>query len=200
MIVLGLTGSIGMGKTTVARMLEKLGCAIHDSDEIVHQALNLEGGGFEEVALSFPTSWDKKKHLINRKILSDIIFKDKNKKKKLEDILHPIVRYAQKEFVQKQKRLGRKVIVLDIPLLFETGAQDYVDYTLVVSSPLHIQKQRVLSRPNMSEKKFESILEAQMPDHEKRARADFVIPTGMGLAYTYKILQKCLKEIQKKGV
>ncbi|HPF78607.1 MAG TPA: dephospho-CoA kinase [Alphaproteobacteria bacterium] len=195
MIVIGLTGSIGMGKSTVARMMEKLGCAIHDSDKAVHEALSPTGEAFEEVAVTFPACWEKKTHTINKKILADIIFNDPAKKQELEDILHPIVQRSQKKFIQKQQRLGREVVVLDIPLLFETGAENRVDYTFVASAPYHIQRRRVLSRPNMTEEKFEAILSAQMSDHEKRIRADFVIPTGLGLAYTHKILKQSLGSI-----
>lgn len=195
MIVLGLTGSIGMGKSTVANMLKKLHCAVHDSDQIVRNALDPKGEAFEEVAIMFPTSWDKKKHLIKRDVLADIIFSDAHKKQELEEILHPIVRRSQSNFVRKQQRFGRKIVVLDIPLLFETGAESRVDYTLTVNAPYHIQRRRVLARPNMTEDKFRSILASQMSDHEKCVRADFIIPTGLGLAYTYGTLQKCLEEI-----
>lgn len=197
MIVLGLTGSIGMGKTTAAGMLQKLGCAVHDSDKAVHAALEPYGAAFEEVALTFPEAWDKKTHRIKRPVLAEIIFKDAQKRKELESILHPIVRQEQKKFVRRQQSLGKKIAVLDIPLLFETGAENRVDYTIVVSAPHHIQRRRVLSRPNMTEEKFHAILASQMPDHEKRIRADFVIPTSMGLAYTYNALKKAIQEIKK---
>lgn len=184
-----------MGKSTAARMLKKMGHAVHDADKCAHQSLNPDGEAFEEVAVTFPESWDKKKHIIKRNILADIIFNNENKKRELENIIHPIVQQSQKTFIQKQQRLGRKIVILDIPLLFETGAESRMDYTFVVSSPYHIQRRRVLSRPNMSEEKFQAILLSQLSDHEKCMRADFVIPTGMGLAYTYRALQKSLKEI-----
>jgi len=198
MILIGLTGSIGMGKSTAAGMLKKMGCAIHDADQAVREALSPNGGAFEEVAVTFPTCWDKKNHLIKRDILSEIIFNDDDKRIELENILHPIVQMSQRTFIQKQQRLEQDIVVLDIPLLFETGAQNRVDYTFVVSAPHHIQKRRVLSRPNMSEEKFYAILQNQMPDNEKKLYADFVISTGMGLAYTYKNLQKAIKEIKEQ--
>lgn len=197
MIVIGLTGSIGMGKSTAALMLERMGCAIHDSDRAVRQALKPSGEAFEEVAVTFPEAWDKKKHTIKRDVLADIVFNDENKKTELESILHPIVQQSQKNFIQKQQRLGKEIVVLDIPLLFETGAQNRVDYTFLVTAPFHIQKRRVLARPGMSEEKFEAILSSQMPDNEKKARADFVISTGMGLAYTYQGLKKAIQEIKE---
>ena len=185
-----------MGKSTVGNMLAKLGCGIHSADKAVHEALSPKGAAFEEVAVTFPECWDKKKHLIKRDVLANIIFQDDAKRKKLEEILHPVVRQSQKKFIQSQERLGREVVVLDIPLLFETGAESRVDYTLVVSAPYHVQRHRVLSRSGMTEEKFDAILKTQMPDEEKRARADFIIPTGLGMAYTYKSLEKVLEKIK----
>ena len=196
MIVLGLTGSIGMGKTTAAAMLKKMGCAIHDADKAVHQALEPNGEAFEEVALSFPSVWDKKKRIIKRNVLADIIFKDINQRHALEQILHPVVQRSQIKFLKAQNRMGRGVVVLDIPLLFETGAQARVDYTVVVSAPYHVQRTRVLKRQGMSEEKFQRILETQMPDVQKRNLADFVVPTGMGMAYSYRCLMKLMEEIK----
>lgn len=195
MIVLGLTGSIGMGKTTAMAMLQKMGCGVHDSDATVQKALSPRGEAFEEVALTFPEAWDKKKHLIKKDVLADIVFNDLEQKQILEDILHLIVRKSQQDFIQKQKRLGRKIVVLDIPLLFETGRDVHVDYTVVVSAPHYIQRRRVLARPNMDEGKFEAILSHQMPDKEKRTYADFVIPTGLGMAYTQRSLKNMLEKI-----
>lgn len=196
MIILGLTGSIGMGKSTAAQMLKRLGCAIHDSDAAVHAALSPRGDAFEAVALNFPVAWDKKKHIIKRDVLGGIVFKDAAQKKKLEAILHPLVRADQKKFIQAQKRLGKKFVVLDIPLLFETGSESRVDYTVVVSAPYHIQARRVLARPNMSDEKFQAILAAQMSDGEKCKRADFIVPTGMGLSYTYRSLKNILEGLR----
>lgn len=196
MIVIGLTGSIGMGKTTAAKMLENLGCAIHDSDKAVGHALSPYGKAFEFVAVTFPECWDKKKHLIKKSILADIIFKDDQAKRKLESILHPIVQQSQQDFIKRQTRLERNIVVLDIPLLFETGAQSRVDYTICVTAPYHIQRRRVLSRPFMNAEKFEAILNAQMPDNLKTQLADFVVQTGMGMAHSYRQLNKIIKEVR----
>jgi len=195
MIILGLTGSIGMGKTTIGKMMEYLGCAVHDSDASVKSALNPYGKGFEAVALSFPEVWDKKKHLIKKDILSDLVFNDGAARKKLENILHPIVKRDQRDFLNKQKALGCEICVLDIPLLFETGAQERVDYTVVVDAPFFIQSQRVLRRNGMTEDKFFKILSSQMPNHQKRVLADFVIQTGLGKAYSMKQVKRVLREI-----
>ncbi len=195
MIVIGLTGSIGMGKTTIGKMLKKLGCPVHDSDLSVKRALEPYGKGFEAVALTFPKVWDKKKHVIKKDILSSIVFEDKSARKKLENILHPIVRQEQKDFLFKHKRLGAKYCALDIPLLFETGADKNVDYTIVVDAPHFIQAQRVLKRKGMTHQKFEQILQAQMPNDQKCALADFVVHTGLGKAYSMKQVQQILKSI-----
>ena len=195
MIVFGLTGSIGMGKSTAAKMLERLGCPVHDSDLSVKNALNPYGKGFEAVALTFPQAWDKKKHLIKKDVLSDLIFNDADKKHVLENILHPIVQSEQQEFIKKQKLLGKEFCVLDIPLLFETGADKRVNYTIVVSAPHFIQAQRVLKRKNMSREKFEKILATQIPNDQKCALADFVVQTGLGKAYSMRQLKRILKKL-----
>jgi dephospho-CoA kinase len=195
MIVLGLTGSIGMGKSTAASMLEKMGLAVHNSDDAVHGLLSPKGAAFEIVAVSFPEAWDKKTHTIRRDILGKMVFENVEKRKELESILHPLVQKSQIDFIKKQHALGRAGVVLDIPLLFETGADARVDYTLVVTAPDFIQRQRVLGRPNMNEEKFERIRAAQMPDGEKCARADFVVQTGLGYGYTYRALKKIVKQI-----
>ena len=196
MIILGLTGSIGMGKTTVGKMLERMGCAVHDSDKAVHKAMQPNGQAFEELALTFPMAWDKKARIINKKILADIVFKDDAARSELESILHPIVQQSQQDFIQKQKKLDRKIVVLDIPLLFETAAENRVDYVVTVSAPYHVQRRRVLSRPNMTEDKFQRILSRQMSDKEKCARSDFIIPTGMGMAYTQRSLMRMMEKIK----
>ncbi len=196
MKIIGLTGSIGMGKTTVAAQFAAQGCPVHNSDLAVHKALQPDGVAFEEVAVTFPAAWDKKNHLIKRDILGQIIFHDTKSRKILEEILHPVVRADQADFIRAQKRMGRDIVLLDIPLLFETGAQDRVDYTVVVTAPFFIQRQRVLKRKNMTEEKFRAILALQMPDREKRKMADYVIQTGLGRAYSLLQVKKILREIQ----
>lgn len=195
MIVIGLTGSIGMGKTTAANMLTRLGCPVHDSDAAVHAALAPGGAGFEETAVTFPECWDKRKHVIRRDVLAEIVFADTDKKAELEEILHPIVRREQRSFLKKQKTMGRKIVALDIPLLFETGAENHMDWTICVTAPYFMQRRRVLSRPGMDEDRFYAIINAQMPDVEKRARADFIVHTGLGYAHTFESLKNILKEI-----
>lgn len=195
MITIGLTGSIGMGKSTAARFLKKMGCAVHDSDRVVAHALSPKGIAFEEVALTFPKCWDKRKRHIQKDVLAQIVFNDDQQRRKLERILHPIVQASQKKFAQSQARLGKNIIVFDIPLLFETGAQKRFDYTICVSAPYHIQRRRVLSRPNMTLDRFHSILSIQMPDKIKQKLADYTVQTGMGFSHTHRQLKKIIKDI-----
>lgn len=195
MKIIGLTGSIGMGKTTVAEQFAALGCPGHNSDLAVHQALQSGGLAFEEVAVTFPEAWDKKTHMIKKNILADIVFKDSVKRKILEEILHPIVRYDQTRFVKAQKTKGHKAVLLDIPLLFETGAEARVDVTVVVTAPFFLQRLRVLKRKGMTEEKFHAILEAQMPSSQKCMMADYVIQTGLGRAHSFNQAKKILKDI-----
>lgn len=195
MIVLGITGSIGMGKSTISVMLEEMGVPVHDSDAAVHKALSPEGSAFEEVAVTFPDAWDKKTKTLDRKKLGALVFGDEEKRKALEAIVHPAVWESQNKFRMTQKRMERKIVAMDIPLLFETGAEKRVDKVIVASAPPDIQRRRVLSRPNMSEEKFAAILASQMSDIEKRARADYIVETGLGLAHSRRTLQKILKEL-----
>lgn len=194
MIVFGLTGSIGMGKSTAAKMLKLMGVPVHDSDVAVHAALRPRGDAFEEVAVTFPDAWDKKKRVIDRKKLGDIVFNDKAELKKLEAILHPIAAASQKNFLRAMKRKGKRAAVLEIPLLFETGAEPRVDYTICVSAPPIIQRRRVMARKNMTDQKFKRILESQMPDMQKQALSDFVVQTGLGYGTTFRALRKVLKK------
>lgn len=196
MIVLGLTGSIGMGKSQVASMFKKLGIPVHDSDKAVHQALLPRGDAFEEVAVTFPEAWDKKSRAIDRKKLGQIVFSDPQKLKTLELILHPIAQASQLHFERAMKRQGHKMVVFEIPLLFETGAQARVDYTVCVSAPAAIQRRRVLSRKNMTPEKFEQILCHQWPDAKKRAHSDFIVQTGMGYAHSFSNVKKIIKTVK----
>jgi len=195
MIILGLTGSIGMGKSTAAKMLGRLGCGVFDSDLAAYDAVKPTGEAFEAVALTFPQAWNKKGHFIDRQILGNLVFSDGDARIKLEAILHPLIENKQYQYIKAQAALGRKFVVLDIPLLFETDAQDRVDYSIVVTAPEFIQRQRVLTRANMTIEKFYNILNNQMPDSQKQALADFVVPTGLGMAHSYRCLRNILKEV-----
>lgn len=198
MRVIGLTGSIGMGKSLTASLLRRLGIPVHDSDRAVHDLLSPRGAGFRPVAQAFPEAWDRRTRTIDRRRLGEIVFKDPEKKRLLEAILHPLVRQSQQKFVLRCRRMGSRLAVLDIPLLYETGAESRCDSVICVSAPYMIQRLRVLRRPNMTEEKFLAILAAQMPDREKRRRADVVVPTGLGRAHTLLRLKNYMNQHYKK--
>ncbi len=194
MKIFGLTGSVGMGKSVAARLLRRMGVAVHDSDTAVHALLAPRGGAFKAVALQFPEAWDKKNHVIDRRKLGQIVFGNETKKRELEAILHPLVQQSQMEFIRQARRMGLKKVVLDIPLLYETHAEKRCHKVMVVTAPYFLQRRRVLSRANMTEEKFFAILAAQMPDIEKRRRADAIIPTGLGRAFTFRLLKKFISK------
>ena len=205
MIIIGLTGSIGMGKSIAAGMLERLGVPVHDADAAVHELLQPGSAAMPRIMAAFPPhkfprlyGTVKGKKLIKRAALGALVFHDPQQKKKLESILHPLVRKSQNEFIRKNRKLGKRILALDIPLLFETGAESRVDYTLVMTAPAAVQRKRVLARRGMTEAKFQAILAQQMPDAEKRARADFVVKSGLGRAHTMRALKTVLQAIEKR--
>lgn len=177
MIVIGLTGSIGMGKTTTAKLFAEEGVPVLDSDEVVHALYRAEAVGLIETAFPGTTV----SGAVDRQKLGEVLRENPANFGKLEAIVHPLVRQKQEDFLAKAREEARQFALLDIPLLFETGAGERVDKIVVVSCAPDIQRQRVLSRPGMTEEKFEMILARQMPDAEKRQRADFVIDTGNGV-------------------
>jgi dephospho-CoA kinase len=177
MIVIGLTGSIGMGKSTTARMFSEEGVPVHDSDESVHRLY--AGAAAPLVEAAFPgVTIDGK---IDRTILSGKVLGNPAAMKTLESIIHPLVRADADEFLRRSRESGAKLAVLDIPLLFETGGRDRVDKVVVVTAPADVQRARVLARPGMTVDKFEAILARQVPDVEKRRQADFIVDTGQGM-------------------
>jgi dephospho-CoA kinase len=198
MIVIGLTGSIGMGKTTAANMLREMGLPVHCSDEAV-ALLYGRRDVIERIASAFPDAFDKAAARIDRARLKAALGGDAAKLEILQEILHPLVREEQRKFLMLQRQNGAKIACLDIPLLFETGAEARLDYTICVSAPPHIQRQRVLARPGMTEAQFAFILSRQMPDAEKRRRADFVVSTGLGLAQTRAELAGVMRKVREKG-
>lgn len=195
MIVLGLTGSIGMGKSTAAKMLRMMGLPIHNSDEAVHRALLPGGQAYEDVVKLFPEIPDPVTGVIDRQKLGAIVFHDKERMKRLEEILHPMARESQKTFIADLEIKGKKALVLEIPLLFETGAQERVDYVICVTSPSDVQKKRVMKRPGMTDEKFHAIVTAQMPDEQKQAKSDFIVDTGHGYIRTFLQLRRILKTL-----
>jgi dephospho-CoA kinase len=177
MIVIGLTGSIGMGKTTTAKLFAAEGIPVLDSDAVVHDLYSAEAVPMIEAAFPGTTISGR----VDRLELGNILRENPANFSKLEAIVHPLVRERQEAFLRKAREENQNFAVLDIPLLFETGAETRVDKIVVVSCAPEIQRQRVLSRPGMTEEKFEMILARQMPDAEKRRRADFIIDSGNGV-------------------
>lgn len=192
MIIIGLTGSIGMGKTTAAGMLRGLGCAVHDADAAVHSALGPGGKAVEPVVMAFSNVFGEDGG-VNRPALGQRVFGDPVALKQLEGILHPIVAEERDRFLKAQIWRGRQVAVLDVPLLFETGGQARCDWTFVVTAPAAIQEQRVLARPGMTRSRLMEIRARQMPDSEKRMRCDSLIWTSLGRAETLHQLKRALK-------
>ena len=188
MFVLGLTGSIGMGKTTAANMFKLLGVPVYDADSTVHYLLSKNTAVLKQVSNRFPKSFDGLS--IDRQILGAIVFNDPQARKDLETIIHPHVREMSRNFLWNQSRINARLVVLDIPLLYETGSDSRVNAVVVVTAPKFLQLRRVLLRPGMNIKKLEGILESQMSDYDKRRRADFIVETGIGKAYTYRALSR----------
>ncbi|QKC87810.1 dephospho-CoA kinase [Mesorhizobium sp. NZP2234] len=177
MIVLGLTGSIGMGKSTTAKMFAEAGVPVHDSDETVHRLYSGAAAPLVEAAFPGTTSGG----VVDRAKLGARVLGDAAALKQLEAIIHPLVRADADAFLAKHRNAGESIAVLDIPLLFETGGRGRVDKVVVVTATAEVQRQRVLARPGMTEEKLAAILAKQVPDEEKRRLADFIIDTGQGL-------------------
>ncbi len=196
MVILGLTGSIAMGKSAAAAALRRLGLPVHDADATVHRLLAEDPGTIKAVRKAFPKT--VKAGRVDRKALGARVFKDPVALRRLEAILHPKVRRAEDAFLRRQARRRAAMVVLDIPLLFETGAEDRCDAVLVVSAPAFIQTQRVLRRPGMTPQRLTEILAQQLPDAEKRRRADFVIPTGLGKVVSLRALQRAVRKMARR--
>jgi dephospho-CoA kinase len=195
MVVLGLTGSVGMGKSTAARMLRRLRVPVHDADAEVHQLLGPGGRAVPAVDQAFPGA--RKGNRIDRVALGRLVFDNPAALKQLEAILHPRVRTAERRFLAACRRRRAPVAVLDIPLLFETAGESRCDGVIVVSAPPRLQRARVLRRPGMTVARFAAILAQQMPDAEKRRRARWVVPTGLGQALTLRRLKAILREVRR---
>lgn len=190
-VVLGLTGSIGMGKSETARMFRRLGIPVFDADAEVHRLMAPGGAAVAPIAAAFPGV--VKQGAVDRKALGDRVFGKPDELRQLESILHPRVRRARDGFLKRARGRGEPLVVFDIPLLYETGGERLCDAVLVVSAPAMVQRARVLARSGMTEEKFAAILDQQVPDREKRRRADFVVPTGLGKRVTLNAIRRVIK-------
>ncbi|HEV2187900.1 MAG TPA: dephospho-CoA kinase [Stellaceae bacterium] len=178
MIVLGLTGSIGMGKSTAAAVLRRLGVPLYDADAEIHKMLGPGGAAVARVEEAFPGVRSDNGG-INRARLGKRVFGKPEALRRLEKILHPMVRAVERGWIAQQRGRRAKLVVLDIPLLFETDRIDRIDGVIVVSAPARLQRERVLRRKGMTEERFTAILKTQLPDREKRRRADFIVSTAL---------------------
>lgn len=196
MKVIGLTGSIGMGKTTAAALFRRRGVPVYDADRAVHKLSEKGGRAVPAIARAFPGA--VKEGAVDRKALGALVFDNPKALKKLESILHPLVAEERTAFLRRHRSRRAPVVVLDIPLLFETGGERLADHILVVSAPAFLQTARVMKRPGMTMEKLRSILSHQMADHEKRRRADLVIPTGLGKRAALGMIDRLLADLRKR--
>lgn len=195
--ILGLTGSIGMGKSAVARMFARYGVPVHDADLVARAVTGPDGAAIPALCQRVPECFTG--NILNRAALAARIFADTALKKEIEAIIHPLVQQAEQDFLRRAMARGERLVVLDIPLLFETGAEGRVDAVAVVSAPASVQRARVLRRPGMTREKLAAILATQMPDGDKRRRADFIIPTGGRLRDTVAAVKAIIWALKYAG-
>jgi dephospho-CoA kinase len=195
MIIAGLTGSIASGKSTVAGWMREKGIAVHDADAAVHSLLAAKGQAVAEIIARFGPDMGASDGGINREKLGGYVFANPAGRKKLESILHPLVRHHRDQFLRDQQRLGSQIVVLDVPLLFETGGDLLCDYVIVVYASEDTIRRRALSRPGMTAGKLSGILATQMPASQKCQRADFVLDTDLDPDITRQDLSSWLKRI-----
>ncbi len=194
MLVIGLTGSIGMGKSTVAARFRERGVPVCDADVLVHELY--ESDAVAPVERAFPGTTANGR--VDRAKLSAALIKDPSSFKRLGEIVHPLVHAAEREFVRAADSSGAPMVVIEIPLLMENGADRRCDVTVVVSAPPAIQRERVLARPGMTSEKFDTILARQMPDAEKRRRATFVVDTGCTIAETLAEVDRIIDQLSSR--
>jgi len=195
-LLIGLTGSIGMGKTETAKMFAREGIPVYDADAAVHRLYEPGGAAVPEVEKAFPDAVRNGK--VDRVRLAQVIGKSESGFKTLEAIVHPLVAREQMQFLSDAINAGAEMVVLDIPLLFETSGHTRMDAVVVVSAPTHIQRARVLAREGMTEEKLDQILSRQMPDAEKRKAAHFIVETDQGLDHAAKQVEKIVAALHKK--
>lgn len=188
MVIVGLTGSIGMGKSSASAMLQRMGVAAFESDRAVHRLLSWDRAAIAAVADAFPEAVTTDG--IDRRVLGARVFGDPAALRRLEALLHPLVRRDTLVFLRRACRRREPLVVLDVPLLLETGGDALCDVVVVVTAPSFLQRQRVMARPGMNAARLASILMRQTSDREKRRRADFVIVTGLDKGYTWRALAR----------
>ena len=193
MIVLGLTGSIGMGKTTTAALFAEEGARVHDADAAVHALYGAGGAAVGPIAAAFPRAIAA--GAVDRRALAAEVAEDPGALQRLEAIVHPLVAAEREAFLERAKADGAAVAVLDVPLLFESGQHAGVDAVVVVSAPEEVQRARVLARPAMTAERLDALLARQLPDAHKRARADFVVDTGAGLEAARRQVREILRTV-----
>jgi dephospho-CoA kinase len=189
--VLCLTGSLGMGKSTAAKFFAECGVPVHDSDAVVHALY--EGEAVSLIERAFPGSTSGGK--VNRNTLAAMVLNDQAALARLEAIIHPLVTASREKFLAQAQARGAPIVVVDIPLLFETTAESRCDAVVVVSAPAEIQRVRALDRPGMTEEKFAALLAKQMPDTEKRRRADFVVDSSQDFEHTRAQIRDILQSV-----
>jgi dephospho-CoA kinase len=195
--IVGLTGSIGMGKSETAKLFARLGIPVHDSDAVVHALYDRGGAAVAPIARAFPDA--VKDGRVDRTALATRLAGDEAAFQRLEAIVHPLVREAERAFLDAAIKRGDGLVVLDIPLLFETAGESRVNAVVVVSAPTEIQRARVLAREGMTLQKLESIHSRQVPDVDKRAKADFVIETDKGLAHALEAVKRVVAELRQRA-
>lgn len=198
MLVVGVTGSIGMGKTTTARMFARLGYRVFDADAVVHKLYEKGGAAVPLIAREFPAAVSD--GAVDRRKLSGIVTGDREALARLEALVHPLVRAGEQEFIKAARGAGHRLAVVDIPLLFETGREKEVDAVVVASAPEDVQKARVLARPGMTAESFESIISRQLPDSEKHRRADFVVDTSRGLEMAFEQVRAVVDQLLRREI
>lgn len=197
MRIVGLTGSIGMGKSETAKMFSELGVPVFDADAVVHALQVKNGPAIAAIDEAFPGVIEN--GVLNRDALGKIVFADPGARERLEAIIHPMVAEERVRFFKGAEKTGAPFVVLDVPLLFETGGNKACDTVVVVSAPADIQRSRVLARPDMTVEKFENILARQTPDTEKRAGADYIVETDKGLDHARATVGRIVEELKEQG-
>ncbi|HXS42136.1 MAG TPA: dephospho-CoA kinase [Stellaceae bacterium] len=197
MKILGLTGGVGMGKSTAAAMLRRMRVPVYDADAAVHRMMGKGGIAVAAVAAAFPGV--VKDGAIDRAALGSRVFGDPGAMKRLEAIIHPLVRRDEDRFLAEMRRRRAKLVVMDVPLLFESGRDRRYDATIVVAAPEFLRRARVLARPGMTPARLAAIMAKQMPDIEKRRRADIVVPSGLGRAFTWRRLRHAIERLGRRA-